>query len=1046
MVSALEDASRLLVASMMGRADQSQVEQQLLELSSNDAEAVAKAFEAKANVLLQLAGAGHFQRSKKAGHALVALAVGLDVAARKCTGKEVDVGSCIGFSRALLEAVIEMTGGAKKAPKDKAQRAHVAVLILDLVAHVKDHALAKATLLEYAEDKVPAIRNKALQGLSHMIPDGKIQSLLKTCSMDNDRTVRTAAVASMSTTSGSGSCAALLSRLDDTDASVRQALFNTLANEPEAVASFEPCILARLIVGLHDRSQLVRDAARNAVPKWVGYLGGPIQVLGKCDIFSNEFLAQDCADQLSQLCQLQSAEQSRQWLRSGGSCFPELHKQAALLTRYSLGLMSDDERDHAVDIPVVLKMTRDALSVVILDDTKNDFLLRQLLHILATLDFCDEALRRNLAKLTVEVLSTAPVSSEVSAISESGNRIIETVHTTVDLGILVMRKCFGFDRIQGRRQAQEILVTERVMQVIGDVVRARHDSDVEPQCDERLQLGSETEPHFAAISRRLEAIAVQIADLDALKGAASDAKASAIQMEDFEEAHYQKEELATIQVQLQPLKDRHAILLAERDGVCHRVLAIVSALLKWTNSDIRKDGVLLRMLSSVVRPILKMQALSEEVNLRALHAICLYCSLDVELALNHWDFLTRLLTNLGELQGDKKTKRINLRRAMLAAATLSDCARLHWGFFDRDQVLSAASVLAVVPYESREVSIYPLCGWLMSFGAMYFEEHMSNPLPEITWALAWMLAEAFSNRARERAVSTQVAADNLSETSLKSQATDLMVFFNILAKHPGRHGEALLCLGVETIIESGLWRCAVSLPVDAHNQQFTRGFSWPTMFEFVRSRLSDALQLRLWRCCLQVCVTCPELAPWAQIPLALAAGIAKAPPGVAELVKTALSLGADADALSPIVAGLPPLKAIVIPNQFKLLRSRAEAVKAEEALVAELKEIGVRMSEWTPPITMCVPRGKPSVAVDDALRLSAMRSVGMARRGAYSRAALDNALRATEGEPLIATPARAALPQDHVPMEEADVKPRGMKRMLSEEVSKTNSCNITDID
>jgi len=83
--------------------------------------------------------------------------------------------------------------------------------------------------------------------------------------------------------------------------------------------------------------------------------------------------------------------------------------------------------------------------------------------------------------------------------------------------------------------------------------------------------------------------------------------------------------------------------------------------------------------------------------------------------------------------------------------------------------------------------------------------------------------------------------------------------------------------------------------------------------------LTHALQLRLWRCCLQVCVTSPALAPWAQIPLALAAGIEHAPGGAAELVKTAITLGADAAALSPIAAGMPSLESIQVPDQVELL-------------------------------------------------------------------------------------------------------------------------------
>merc|ERR1719506_3342633 len=866
-----------------------------------------------------------------------------------------------------------------------------------------------------------------------------IQRVLRVRIIDKDPFVRTAAVCAMNAISDPDCLHRLLSRLDDTDASVRKALFDTLARDPSKIDIFGPRALARLVAGLLDRSRLVHDAAKLAVSKWVEHSGGPVQLLAKCDIFSNEYLAQDCASQLAQHCLPQSTKQVCQWLRSGGTCFPQFAKQAALLTRFSLGFMSDEERDDAIDVPVVLHMVRESLTDASQDPTQSDFLLRQLLHITGVLDFCDEALRRSLATLSADVLSTAPVSLELEAIPDKGKRMKATVHTAIDLGVLLLRKAFGLDRRHGKHQTQEIRVTERIMTIIGDVVKVRVDGAAETQ-DEEAQIPDEAEPYFAAISRKLEVLSIDIAELEVCKMAREDAKMKAIQCEDFEEAHNQKEVLINLEAELKPMREHHAILLQERDGICHRTLAIVSSLLKWTNSDIRKDGILLSMLTVIVRPILKMKALSEEVSLRALHAIGLFCSHDVELAQNHWEFFTRLLSNLGELHaGDTKTTRTNVRRAMLAATTLSDCARLHgmMGFFDRDQVLSAAAVLAVVPYDCREVSIYPLCGWFMSFGAMYFEEHMANPQPEVTWALGWMLAEAFSNRARETVQPTLETPDSVKDdivpgTFLKSQATDLMVFFNILSKHPGRHGEALLCLAVESIIETGLWRCAVSLPVDGHNQQFTRGFSWPTMFEFVRSRLPDSLQLRLWRCCLQVCVTSPALAPWAQIPLALAAGIANAPPGTAELVKTAISLGADADALSPVLAGLPPLEDIEVPEQAHLLCPHHEAIKAEEALVAELSSLDVKISDWAPPASLRAPRGKPLVAVDGALRAVAMRSICKAKRSAYLRGTLEKALPEPEVEtvlPVVATPSRAKTPMQQDPMiMESEARPHGTKR------------------
>jgi hypothetical protein len=567
------------------------------------------------------------------------------------------------------------------------------------------------------------------------------------------------------------------------------------------------------------------------------------------------------------------------------------------------------------------------------------------------------------------------------------------------------------------------------MAVISEVGNVEESMEVET--DAGFEDSSEmVVPHFIALSKKIEAAKAQLVELEEMKVVASKTKLEAVATEDFETAHRQKEVLASVDADFKPLKDRSDRLIAERDGICHRILAILSSLLKWTQSDIRKDGELLGMFTGLIQPILRMKALSEEVNLRALHAIGLFSSIDVELAQYHWEFFSKLVQRLRDQDRIKTPEeaRTNLRRAMLAAATLADCARLHGlsGYFDRDQVLSAASVLAVVPFESREVSIYPLCGWFMSFGALYFEEHMNNPQLEITWALGWMLTEAFSNKVRECGLngeSQNDVSDEFSDSKLKTQATDIMVFFNILAKHPGRHGEAMLCLAVEAVMESGLWRRAVSTPTDVHNNQFERGFSWPKMFEFVRIRLPGEMLLRLWRCCLQVCVTSPALAPWAQIPLSLAAAVGNAPAGAAELVHAAIALGADAEALSPIAAALAPPGEGDAQERDRLLKPRAEAVKAEQALVAELEAKGVRMSEWTPASDMKAPKGKPIAAADGALRAVAMRSSGKAKRIANARSQSDAVVPAPEAMARIPTPARASL--------EGDRKTRGAKRLHS---------------
>jgi hypothetical protein len=1067
MASVSEDASRLVVGFMEGKADQAQVVQQLSELNSTAPEAITGVFASKANLVLQQAGAGHFQKAQRAGSALVTLAVGIDKDVAKTTAPaQQKCSTSIKVGKALLDAVINMTGAPANAPKDKAQRAQVASFVSELAVHVPAHGLAKECLLEFAEDKIPAIREKALQGLRHTTPDDKVIHRFMVCMTDNSKEVRAAAVASISPSNGRGCLASLLARLDDTESCVRETLFNTLAKEPKTVELFGPGILSRLVVGLHDRNHLVQEAAKKAVQEWVEHLGGPVQLLAKCDLFSDEFLGEDCASQLAQHCRKQSVQQARQWLRSGGQCFPGLESRGALLSRFALGLMSDGDRDDVADIPAVLKMIQDALSLARQSPSKDDFLLRQMLQIASILDICDEVSRRHLLKLTIDVLTTTPIS-EVSDIPEIGNRMKATVHSTVDLAILLLRKFFGIERTKGRKQSQENLCSERVMAIINEIKKSNK-CESEGHGDPE-ETGDVSEPHFVVLSQEIEAIKSQVAELDERRASAAKAKQEAIAEEDFGEAHRLKGLLASVEAELTPLKVQHDNLLAERDGICHRILAILAALLKWTQSDIRKDGVLLGMFTGLVQPIFRMKAISEEVSLRNLHAIGMFSSIDVELAQYHWALFTKLVQRLSDQDSGKTTEgtRTNLRRAMLAAATLSDCARIHGlnGLFDRDQVLNGASVLSVVPYEFREVSIYPLCGWFMSFGALYFEEHMTTPMPEITWALGWMLSEAFSNKVHESSAATPEASERSeqdSESSLKTVATDIMVFFNILAKHPGRHGEAMLCLAVESVIESGLWRRAVNLPTDAHNLQFARGFSWPKLFEFVRIRLPQEMQLRLWRCCLQVCVTSPALAPWAQIPLALAAGVSNAPPGAAELVKTAVTLGADADALAPILHGLPPLDGVELSEQADLLKPRAAAMKAEQARVAELEQLGVKIAEWTPAYDMKVPKGKPSIAVDGPLRAVAMRSVVRAKRSANTRSReAEKVLLVPESMAVVAavaTPARASLGiRSHrpatvpasVPLQKEvvpEVKTRGTKRLHSKTKPDDLIRDVGDLD
>jgi len=113
----------------------------------------------------------------------------------------------------------------------------------------------------------------------------------------------------------------------------------------------------------------------------------------------------------------------------------------------------------------------------------------------------------------------------------------------------------------------------------------------------------------------------------------------------------------------------------------------------------------------------------------------------------------------------------------------------------------------------------------------------------------------------------------------------------------------------------------------------------------------------LWRCALQLCVTSPELAPFAEVPLALCDVAEEAPPGAAELLQAAIALGADKDALLPLRQRLPPI-ADGNADAVKLLMPQQDAEAAEQARRAALAEVGIDVDSWAGAITLEAPREK----------------------------------------------------------------------------------------
>jgi len=325
---------------------------------------------------------------------------------------------------------------------------------------------------------------------------------------------------------------------------------------------------------------------------------------------------------------------------------------------------------------------------------------------------------------------------------------------------------------------------------------------------------------------------------------------------------------------------------------------------------------------------------------------------------------------------------------------------MHGGFFgalDREEVLGAVAGLAAVPFAERQVVIEPLCSWLLNLGHIFFEEHLREPVLEVQWALGWLLVEAFKQRRRDpqdegklegwraavkqpepslkkrrgmswvtRPIDDEEEDDPVQITKVETRgskhaeeeenvqeaialATRLTQFFALLPKLPGKHGAPMLSLAVESVAESGLWRRAVLMPQTVDGQtRWLRGFSWPEIFSFAHDRLPADMRFRLWRCSLQLCVADPELAPLAEVPIALAAAVASAPPGAAELVQEALRLGADPSILAPLASRLPKLPAEAVKGAKDLLLPKEQAVAAEAQRREALTGIGIDIDDWAP--------------------------------------------------------------------------------------------------
>lgn len=1028
------NAAHVLEKCISGEVSEANALPQLLHMHRENPRDVVAALSEKANFVVQQADAG--QAAIRAGAFLVNVASFLDRQIRESEEGSTSGASSKGntkksigcqaqsksaeVSRPLLDHILLLSGGKNRAAKDRATRAQGCTMISALALQVPGHRAAEDKLLEFALDRVPSIREKAVRGLAGISGNSKAAELaLMARTTDQCTAVRASAVRALKVSAGTAGT--LLERIDDVEACVRGQLFMRLSEHPAAIAELGPAALARLIAGLSDRTSSVRSAAGQAVDAWKEHLGGGVlQLLERCDLTSDEALGEAAAAALAARFPEEGSRVARLWLgqmtgnKDQAVPLPD-GPAPVLFARLAISSMTEDAREEILDVPSILKRTYGVLEATQQNDAKSawhDYLLRQLLKVVALADICDESVRRQVEKVAEAVLFRAPLPK--TAITEMGTTegTCRVAQSAIDLAIVIIRKVCGLVRFQSataKHQALEARSSARVVMLLSEI------SNPFERKDEDAVDGGE-HPFTTQLSLQIEELNHCIEKHQKTKANLDAGKKKALAEEDYIQAQQIKEQSKQNDKNLAELKSERERLLAKRDRVCMRTLMIVQALLRWSNSDIRRDSALYGTMDLILKPMIQLPALSKELEVAAIYAICLFCVRDGMVAKQHWSLLLTIFRQIREIETNEARASLAMdgspawyttrARAAICARALADCARLHGQVLDRAEIISAASALSAVPFSSRKVVLEPLCGWFLSLGHMFFEEHLKVPVIDVHWALGWMLVEAFkqrpeenelerkrvqaemapatgqkkrglswvtrpqeeaANRGQERVEESQQPeteeSDAIEDIAMASRLTQ---FFALLPKLPGKHGAPMLSLALESIAESGLWRRGVLLPDTSDGQtRWMRNFSWPELFTFVHERVPAELRFRLWRCSLQICVNSPALAPLAEIPFALAAVAADAPPGAAELLQEALQLGADPDSLAPLQSRLPQLpepsdaKKMVLPPvvgiglpmlgaEGKLLLAPVDGMNAEKDRREELAELGINVEAWAP--------------------------------------------------------------------------------------------------
>jgi len=942
----------------MGEAAEANALQQLLHLYKKDARLVLAALGEQANSVVANYDGG--PAGIKMGNQLIRATVFLDtqtdtpISSRGNTRLSCKTRSA-SASQQLLDHLLLLAGDVGKAAKQRAVRVQNCSLIASLAPSAPGPRVQEK-LLEFALDKVPGVREKAVAALASMQQTPEVERVLLDRASDLVGTVRQAAILHMKVTPHS--IVKLLDRASDVQVMVRTQVFEKLAEQPDIVQQLGPAAFTRFVLGLIDRSSLVRQAATKAMEAWHKQVGGLMAMATRCHILEDEPVGEMAAAALVSCFPAEGEKLAKDWLAD--KVEPPSKKArtaesehavaaAAIIARHAIVGMRATDRDDVVDVPGILARTDRALKQCKENPQKNvlnDFTLRQLLLIILSVDLCEDSMRHKASELAEDVLREAPLPD---AGLEQNPVVMGTRQSlnSLELGMVLLRKSCGLSdtsRLSGARlQAREVECSTRVAMLLGDACPAE---------DENAE-GSEG--FTQRLSNSLLSLNEAVEEAKQKKEQVESKKKAAAAAEDFMKAHDAKAGLASITKELNKLEKERDRVKSERDGVCLRVVGIITALLRWSQTDLRRDRPLSEIFKQVLAPTVRLPALSPEVEVASLRAICLFCSISPTLAKSHWGLLTTLISTLKDTSLTDEVRQKACVCAGLAAQALADCCLFHGttSSLDKFEVLGAGLAMAVVPYEAREVVIRPLCKWLLSSGALFVDEHCEEPVLEVQWALGWLLVEAMSVSSTEE--------DDVSE-SARAMGAHVWDFFNFLVRHPGRHVKPMLSLAVESVAESGLWRRSVLKPLapkpgEAVNSRWQRGFSWPQLFAFAHEQLPPEMRFRLWRCSLQLCVASPDHAPLAEVPAALLAVVDTAPSGAAELVKAAIKLGADTTLLTSLQQQLPALEKSSMPAQ-ELLQPKQHAQSAETERRSALAGVGVDIDTWA-PVGLEAPKALP---------------------------------------------------------------------------------------